>query len=241
MKALLRWVLCWQILVPLLVQAEEKKGELPPPGYFRLISWEGTEEGVYYMRGDKKIAVRISPFAKSEHYPLPQNGIVVFLKDSMDGAGNLRAAPVGQASVRADWKYPLLLASLGKEGMSFSVYNEDPAQFKAGQIRIINLTKETLGAQLSGREVTVGPEQMQTLDIQPKEREVVDVGLWAEKAGSRQSVYQRGWELEPKMRISALVIKDGEGRIRVKRFKEDQSTFLPRKSEEEAESQPVAQ
>ena len=224
-----------------LAWAQEKKEEVPPPGYFRLISWEGDAADLYYLRGDKKVAVMISPFAKSSHYALPQNGTVVFLKDVPVADGTRQATQVGRVTIRPDWKYPLLVATLAESGLKFSVYNEDPNQFGAGQIRLINTTKEPVIAKLADREVKLAPEQVQTTDLQPKEAQVVNVELWVEANGKKQPVYLRGWELEPTMRITAFITKDSDGRFRVRRLREGDSTFLPKKAEEKAPVQPVAQ
>jgi hypothetical protein len=213
---------------PALAQQEKEK---PPPGYFRLVSWAGASDDLYYLRGKEKVAVSISPFAKSGHYPLPAGGALSFFRDIADAEGKLRTVPAGGTKINPAWKYPLLVISSAEAGagpLAFSVYNEDPAEFRAGSVRVINATAHRVVASLSGREVAVPPGQLQTIDFEPESVEVVDVELWVENNGKRQPVYQRGWELEPDMRITAFVVKDSEGRYRVRRLREGKSTFLPK-------------
>jgi len=223
--------------------AQAEKKELPPPGYFRLISWEGAITDLYYLRGDKKVPVQISPFAKSEHYPLPQESVISFFRDGTNADGQVVAIPVAKVPLNETWKYPLLVVlPVGTSGKwAFSAYDEDPANFHAGDIRLINTTPERVIASLSGKETVVSAGQLQTVSLQPKALEVVDVGISVDIGGQRQPVYQRGWELEPQMRITAFVILDQDHRYRVRRLREDESTFLPRKPKDGSKTQPVAQ
>jgi len=218
----------------LFAQAPDGNPETPREGSFRLITLEAAMEDWYYLIGNTKVFVTFSASAKSEHYPLPKDGVLYFYREIPDATGkHSRSERMGVLSVHAQWKYPLVLVAADPEQKGkyvFTPYNEDPATFPAGSIRLINHTKERIQVKLSDQTATVEPQQVQTLSLKSSELQVVDVELSVNRDGKPRPIYQRGWELESSMRITVFIVKGSDGYIHVCRLRENETTFLPHRS-----------
>lgn len=229
-KSLFPYAICVGVVLRFVLWGVAQAQVQEPPERrvsFRIMSWNGSIENLYYMeKPDKEAPVSVSSFSRSKYYRFTSSGPLVFFTKTVDAEGNPVRVP--QVSVPLNHLEERSLVMLFKDnegGYRAVVLRDDLSDFKGGHYNFVNLTTSAVAVRCGTKEGVVPSLKNLVLDAKPEEGNASGVAVYIRNEDTLRAVYSNAFAYYDEMRVLVFIFQPPEfsdGRFVVKRLMESQ-------------------